>query len=172
MKQSVSSSGFPPTVTTFLLFVLAFIILVLFILMLRPVLSALTLGLADLFSLASVHDWVIEGPGHRQNPIVQLAPKGPLDSNSCFFVVVFIIQSMATRNMNGDRRHPCLTQDCLYLERLSKSARMSNLTCHPIICDAYQCYNFLRYTVVSMKLLKCVSVKAIECLLRVDKVHV
>ena len=37
VKQSVSSSGFPPTVTTFLLFVLAFIILVLFILMLRPV---------------------------------------------------------------------------------------------------------------------------------------
>ena len=37
VKQSVSSSGFPPTVTTFLLFVLAFIILVLFILMLSPV---------------------------------------------------------------------------------------------------------------------------------------
>ena len=30
--------------------------------------SAPTLGLADLFSLASVHDCVIEGPGHRQNP--------------------------------------------------------------------------------------------------------
>ena len=29
--------------------------------------SALTLGLADLFSLASAHDCVIEGPGHRQN---------------------------------------------------------------------------------------------------------
>ena len=37
VKQSVSSSGFPPTVTTFLLFVLAFIILVLFILMLMLV---------------------------------------------------------------------------------------------------------------------------------------
>ena len=37
VKQSVSSSGFPPTVTTFLLFLLAFIILVLFILMLSPV---------------------------------------------------------------------------------------------------------------------------------------
>ena len=36
LKQT-ASSGFPPTVTTFLLFVLAFIILVLFILMLSPV---------------------------------------------------------------------------------------------------------------------------------------
>ena len=37
VKQSVSSSGFPPTVTRFLLFALAFIILVLFILMLSSV---------------------------------------------------------------------------------------------------------------------------------------
>ena len=37
VKHYVSSSGFPPTVTTFLLFVLAFIISVLFILMLSPV---------------------------------------------------------------------------------------------------------------------------------------
>ena len=36
VKQSVSSSGFPSTVTTFLLFVLAFIILFLFILTISP----------------------------------------------------------------------------------------------------------------------------------------
>ena len=37
VKHYVSSSGFPPTINTFLLFVLSFIIIVLFILMLSPV---------------------------------------------------------------------------------------------------------------------------------------
>ena len=107
---------------------------------------------------------MIEGPGHRQNPNRPAGSRGSTGFHFfCFFVVVSIIQSMATRNMNGAKRHPCLL--LLYLERLSKSARMSNLTCHPIICVAYQCYNFLRYTIVLKKLPKCVSFKAIECLL-------
>ena len=83
------------------------------------------------------------------------APEGPLDSISSVFVVVFIIQSMANRNINGDRRHPChpsLPHSCLYLEGPSNSACMSTLTCHPIICVAYQCYTFLWYTVVSKNL--------------------
>ena len=72
------------------------------------------------------------GPGHRQNLNRPAAPKGPLDSISSVFVVVFIIQSIATRNMNGDRRHPCLTPDFTWMDSVSRSA------CHTIIRVAYQ----------------------------------
>ena len=120
MKQYVSSSGFPSTETTLLLFVLAFIVSVLFILMLSP--AALTLSLHSCVSLASVYDCVRGGPGHRRNTYRPAAPKGPLDSISSVFVVVFIIQSMANRNMNGDRSHPCLTPDFTWKDSVSQPA--------------------------------------------------
>ena len=104
VKQSVSSSGLPPTVTTFLLFVLAFITLVLLILMLSPVcpdtrfsrsiLSCICTRLCDRRARSSAKSksssWLqmvhsipfllflssFSGPGHQQNPNRPTGSKG------------------------------------------------------------------------------------------------
>ena len=70
----------------------------------------LTLCLAALFFPASVYGCVRGERGHPQSPG---PPIGSMVSTGShffyFFVVFFMIQSMASRNRNGDRRHPCLT---------------------------------------------------------------
>ena len=70
----------------------------------------LTLCLAALFFPASVDSCVSGERGHPQRPG---SPTGSIVSTGShffyLFVVFFMIQSTASRNKNGDRRHPCLT---------------------------------------------------------------
>ena len=106
VNESVSSSGFPFNVMGLLF--LAFIIVVLLLLMLSP--SCVDTVFSSSVFPASVGGCVRGERGHPQSP-------GPPTSSMVstgynffyFFVVCFMIQSMASRNKNGDRRHPCLT---------------------------------------------------------------
>ena len=108
VNASVSSSGSPFNVMGLLFFVLAFIVFVLLLLMLSPscvdtvfscsVFSCICLWLCERRARSSGKSrssyWL-----HGVHWIPFLL----------FFVVFFMIQSMASRNRNGDRRHPCLT---------------------------------------------------------------
>ena len=154
VKQSVSASGFPPTVTTLLIFVLAFILLSLslFILMLSPV-CADTVFSRSVFSC--ICSWLCE----------RRARSSAKSKSSCWLQRVHWIPFLLFYGrfhypVYGQQEHERwykapLSYSCLYLERASKSVRMSNLTCHPVICVAYQWYNCLWYTVVSKKRPKC-----------------
>ena len=55
--------------------------------------------------------------------VLQLAPRCPLDPNSSVFCSLFMIQSMASRDKDGDRRHPCLTPVFIVKESVSCHAR-------------------------------------------------
>ena len=118
--------------------------LVLFILMLSPVCADTKFSRSVLSCTSSrLCDKRARSSAHPNRPA---APKGTLDSISSVFVWSFSSSSL------WHSCHPSSSYSFLYLEGLSKSARMSNLTCHPIICVAYQCYNCLWYTVVSKEL--------------------
>ena len=108
VNEYVSSSGSPFNVMGLLFFVLAFIIFVLLMLMLSPSCIDTVLS-CSVFSCIRL--WLCERRA-----------RSSAKSRSCnwlqgvhwipfplFCVVFFKIQSMASRNRNGDRRHPCLT---------------------------------------------------------------
>ena len=131
VKQYVFSSGFPTTVATFLLFVLAFIILVLFILMLSPVcadtrfnnnnnITSMALKSSEaraqkrnktksvIIFKSRGHTWPIYFLLHLSWRCDRRARSSAKSKSSSwlhwipfllFVVVVFIIQSMATRTL-------------------------------------------------------------------------
>ena len=108
VNESVSSSGSPFIVMGLLFFVLAFIILVLLLLMLSP-------SCVDTVFSSSVFScicwWLCE---RRARSSAKSTSSNWLQGVHwipflLYFVVFFMIQSMASRNKNGDRRHPCLT---------------------------------------------------------------
>ena len=105
LKESVSSSGSPPSVTGLLFFVLAFMILVLLLLMFSPF-CVDTVFRKSVFFPISVGQ---ESEVICKIQVLQLAPRHPLYTIFLFYVVFIIIQSMASRKRKGDRRHPCLT---------------------------------------------------------------
>ena len=69
----------------------------------------LTLFLAALFVLAFVDGYVRGERGDLQSPGPPTGSKVSTGSYFFIFLVFFMIQSMASRNKTGDRRHPCLT---------------------------------------------------------------
>ena len=124
VKQSVYSSGLPPTVTTFLLFVLAFIILVLFILMLMLVCADTKFSRSVFSCICSwlCERWVRSSAKSKSSSWVQRVHWIPF---LLFFVVVIIIQSMAPRNINGDIRHPCLNAVFTWKNLVSRPPRVT-----------------------------------------------
>ena len=106
LKESVSSSGSPPSVTGLLFFTLAFMILVLF--MLSPI-CVDTVFRRSVFPVP-VGDCGTGERGRLHNPGPPTGSKGSTVYHFFLFsVVLVIIQSMAIRKRKGERRHPCPT---------------------------------------------------------------
>ena len=109
LKESVSSSGSPPSVTGLLFFMLAFMILILLMLMLSPI--CVDTVFRRSVCPVSVGDCGTGERGRLQNPGLPTGSKASTVYHFFFLfsVVLVIIQSMASRKRKGDRRHPCPT---------------------------------------------------------------
>ena len=105
----------------------------------------LTLCLAALFFPASADGCVRIERSHLQSPGTPTGSKVSTGSHFFyFFVVFFMIQSMANRNKNGDRRHPCLNPVFTMKESVSCPTYLR----HIFISVSYQRYKFKGYPIV------------------------